>query len=105
MEETVFTSGAILEILSQIEELSDYDISLDDTDGNITLSVGDSTYNISKPREEMEVPNDVVVQLADIAENAVSEYESQSIESGILKTVAKTIMLGGAVRLISKLLD
>lgn len=105
MEEVVLTSVGILELLSQIDELSDYDIDVTDNNGKITISIGDSIYDIQKPSNTVEVPEEAVAEIADIADDAVSDIEptDTTIESGIIKEALKTLLLGGAVRLISKI--
>lgn len=104
MEEVVFTSAGLLDFLSQIDELSDYDIDLDDNNGNITISIGDSAYQISKPKDTVELPEEAVAEISEIADEALSDVDTtDTIESGIIKEALKTLLVGGAVRLITKI--
>ena len=57
----IFTPASLLEILNQIDELKDYNISVTETlDGNIQIEIGDSTYQIDTDNiEEVEVPETI----------------------------------------------
>lgn len=104
MEEVVFTSAGLLDLLSQIDELSEYDIDVTDNNGSITISIGDSAYQISKPKDTVEIPEEAIAEISDIADEAISDVDNtQSVESGVIKEALKTLLVGGAVRLISKL--
>ena len=111
MEELVFTRSAVLGLLSQIEELKDYEISLTDSGNNLILSVGESTYTINaNDAEPVEVDSDVVEEVADISDegyDAIDDLEQDDdyVEGGILKEIAKSLLIGGMIRLTDKLLD
>lgn len=110
----IFTPASLLEILNQIDELKDYNISVTETlNGNIQIEIGDSTYQIDTDNiEEVEVPEDVVDTVEDINEETYEElvdseeFESteEVVEGGFLKEAIKSLLLGGAVKLIKKLL-
>ena len=110
----IFTPASLLEILNQIDELKDYNISVTETlDGNIQIEIGDSAYQIDTDNiEEVEVPEDVVDTVEDINEETYEdlvdseEFESteEVVEGGFLKEAIKSLLLGGAVKLIKKLL-
>ena len=110
----IFTPASLLEILNQIDELKDYNISVTETlNGNIQIEIGDSTYQIDTDNiEEVEVPEDVVDTVEDINEETYEElvdseeFESteEVVEGGFLKEDIKSLLLGGAVKLIKKLL-
>jgi hypothetical protein len=106
MEEVIFTSAGLLDLLSQIDELKDYDMHLDDNNGAITLTIGDSTYAISKPTDEVEIPEEALEEISDIASDTVDSFdeEPEAVESGIVKEALKTLLVGGAVRLVAKIL-
>lgn len=106
MEETVFTSAGVLDLLSQIDELRDYDIHLDDNNGNISLTIGETTYKIAEPEDVIEVPEEVVAEISDIADETVGSIaeEPEPVESGLVKEALKTLLVGGAIRLVSKIL-
>ena len=112
----VFTPASLLDLLSKIDELSEYDIGLTETfDGDLQLTVGDSAYIIdSEDAVEVSVDESVADTIEDANLTAyenlddsidVEMYdENEPIESGILKEVAKTLLVGGLVRLGTKLL-
>lgn len=113
-QETLFTSVALLDFLRQIDELSDLDIDLIDTGDNLTVKIGESSYNIDlKQAEEVEVEEDTVEQVNDIADEALEDLEPEGIEiseeteevveGGIIKEALKSLLVGGMVRLTSKL--
>lgn len=111
----IFTPAAILDLLNQIDELSEYGLGISETlDGKLQLTVGDSTYEIDvESTSEVTVPEDVSESIDDINSEAyedlieseefeVSDYET--IESGLIKEAVKSLLVGGAVRLVTKLL-
>lgn len=114
MNEIVFTPAAVLDMLRQIEELKDKDISLSDTPGSsIEITIGESTYTVdTASATPIEVSEEVVEDIADVNADTYTELASddvvvediEEVKSGILKEIAKTLAVGGLVRLTSKLL-
>lgn len=116
MDSIVFTPASLIDLLSQVDELKDYDINITETiDGQLQLGIGSSTYLIdSKDATNVTVEDSVVDAVEDANMEAyenlddsvdVSVYdETEPIESGILKEVAKTLLVGGMVRLAGKLM-
>lgn len=106
MEEIIFTSAGVLDLLSQIDELSGYDIDLNDNNGNITLTIGESVYKISRPGDTVEAPEEVVAEISEIADEAIANVSDgpAPVESGLVKELLKTLLVGGAVRLTTKIL-
>ena len=111
--EILFTPAALLDFLRQIDELSDKDISVDDSGSEILVTVGDSTYSISSnDAEDIEVTPEVVDEVAEINENTYeelddveyTEIDDEVVEGGLIKEALKTLAIGGMVRLTSKLL-
>lgn len=112
--EILFTTASLLDFLQQIDELSDKDIILNEDDSAITVTIGNSTYTINKSdAEEVEVPDEVVDEVAEINENAYSEIddieydetdEGEVVEGGILSEALKTLAVGGLVRLAGKIM-
>lgn len=109
----LFTPASLLELLSSIDELKDYTIGITETiDGNLQCQIGDSVYDIqSDMADEVAVDSDVIDEIDDINQTAYDElgndfdtYDTQDIESGIIKEVAKTLLLGGMVRLTTDML-
>lgn len=111
----VFTPAALVEFLSEIEELSDVEINFEQTsDDSMQITVGNSTYMISADAAtDVAVSDKAVDAVEDINLDAfesledswdVSVNESSTVQSGVLKEIAKTLLLGGLVRLSGKLL-
>ena len=113
MENIVFTPASLIDLLSQIDELSEFNVGITETiDGDLQLEIGDSIYSIQTEEAiDVTVDESVVNQIEIVNESA---YESlsddvdveylETIESGILKEAAKSLLLGGMLRLSAKLL-
>lgn len=115
MEQIVFTPAALLELLTQIEELQDVDIGITESaDGRITLTVGQSTYNIDVSNAtEVEVTEDIVETVEQVNDDTYTELDEsgevslsdvETVQSGIIKEAIKSLLLGGMIRLSTKLL-
>ena len=115
--EILLTPAALLDFLRQVDELADKDISVDETGSTITVTIGESTYGIDLNKaEEIEVPDEIVEEVADVADEAYAELSESGVEftevddteevveGGIIKETLKTLAVGGLVRLTSKLL-
>lgn len=111
--EILLTPAALLDFLRQVDELADKDIILDENDSAITVTIGDSTYSINKSdAEEIEVPDEVVDEVAEINENTYeeiddveyTEIEDEVVEGGIISEALKTLAVGGLVRLAGKIM-
>ncbi len=112
--EILFTPAALLDFLSQIDELSDKDIALDDTGASLTIKIGDSTYSINNSdAEDIEVAPEVINEVSDINESTLEEIEDieftevgdeEVVEGGLVKEFFKTLAVGGMVRLTTKML-
>lgn len=112
--EILLTPAALLDFLRQVDELADKDIILDEDDSAITVTIGNSTYTINKSdAEEVEVPGDVVDEVAEINENTYSEIDDieydetgdgEVVEGGLIKEALKTLAVGGLVRLAGKIM-
>lgn len=111
--EILLTPAALLDFLRQVDELADKDIILDENDSAITITIGDSTYNIAKSdAEEVEVPDEVVDEVAEINETTYEEIDDieyseisdeEPVECGIISETLKTLAVGGLVRLAGKI--
>lgn len=122
-EEILFTSAAILDLLSQIDELADKDLHIDKTiDNKIQLTIGSSVYEISnEPDTTIEVSEETVDDIneatvdayqqlldrpieykSDISEdnNSVTQIpeDAEPIQGGIIKEAIKSLLLGGMIR-------
>lgn len=122
-QETLFTAAAVLDLLRQIDELSDKDIDVFDNESFALITIGDSQYHIDySTAEEVEVPEEAVDEVTDIIEDTYDElgasgveYEEVTdlevdddgkldvVEGGIIKETLKTLAVGGLVRLAGKI--
>ena len=108
--EVLLTPAALLDFLRQVDELADKDISVDETSSALTVTIGESTYGIDLNKAEtVEVPDEVVEEVADVADDAyaelgeagvdVTESDEDTIEGGLISEALKTLAVGGLVRL------
>lgn len=111
MEELVFTPAAVLDLLSQIDELKDLDVGISETPDGIQVQIGDSIYMISDNNfQDIEVSEEVVEEISDLNDTTYDEISSdnvisdETVESGIIKEIAKTLLVGGVARLVKKFL-
>ena len=122
-EETLFTAPAVLDLLRQIDELSDKDINIFDNDNFALITIGDSQYRIDYgSASDIEVEDEVVEEVTDIVEDTYDELGAEGVdyeevndievdeegnlnvvEGGIIKEALKTLAIGGLVRLTGKL--
>ena len=115
MDEIVFTPAAVLDLLTQIEELEGYEIGIKDgVSGKLQVTIGESVYTIDTNNvAEVHVDESTVNDVEDVNQDAYSsmsdsgevEVELEPINSGIIKQFAKTLLVGGLVRLTSKILS
>lgn len=114
MAQILLTPATLLSILVQIDELQNKDIQLSENpDGSLGLSIGTSDYHIH-PDTIIEVPaaeqyvEDVEdaneSEYQDLADAGEVELSSDVVEGGVLKELAKTLLVGGLIRLSDKLL-
>ena len=105
MEELVFTPAAVLDLLSSIEELKDYDIEFYNDNNTMSFTIGESKYEINtKVAEDVEVPEEVLDEVSEINEENYEPYLDQVadgdvVEGGLIKELIKTLAIGGLVRL------
>lgn len=111
MDELMLTSASLLDILSNIDELKDKDISVNETDSGIDLSIGDSLYRISSSDAySISVSRDVVEEISDVADEAYEDLEaegvdiSERVEGGPIKEIVKTLLIGGMVKMTANML-
>lgn len=108
----LFTPAALMDLLTQIEELKDKEIEINESsDGSILLMIGESTYNIdSSDATELAADEYTIDAVDEINMEAYEEVQDKSeneepVTSGVLKELVKSLMLGGMIRLSKKLLD
>jgi len=112
MNSIVFTPASLIDLLSQIQELSDYPIGITETiDGQIQLNIGESLYIIdTDSATDIQVDDRIVDIVDDTNQEAyenldesidvtVSGEGEEDIEAGLIKELAKTLLVGGLVRL------
>lgn len=106
MNELVLTPAALLDILQQVDELKEYPISLDQTSSTLRLKIGDSSYDIStRNAEPVTVSEDAVEIVREVNDDTYDELDNtETVESGLIKELIKTLAVGGLVRLTTKLL-
>lgn len=112
--EILLTPAALLDFLRQVDELADKDIAVDDTGSALNITIGDSSYSIDlNQAEEVEVPDAVVDEVAEINETTYEELDDveyteisdeEVVEGGIIKEALKTLAVGGLVRLAGKIM-
>lgn len=103
MDELVFTPSAVLGLLAEIPELEGQLLSAQEDENGVTITIGEATYQIeSNPSSEVEVDSEALEEIADINEEGYEDLDivdEEPIEGGIVKELAKTLMLGGLIRL------
>ena len=113
MDNVVFTPASVLSLLTKIDELKDVNIGMTETmDGKLQLSIGESVYELEPEVDTMVQVDDSVVDkiedvnqqtYEDLAEDGEVELQEE-VTGGVLKEIAKTLLLGGMVRLTGKML-
>ena len=106
----LFTPSSLVDFLTQIDELKSVNIGVNDDGENVSISIGDSTYEINpKSVTDIDVSDDDVDQACQANESNYDELEESgsieiddSVESGIIKQLLKTLAIGGIVRLAAK---
>lgn len=105
MDELVFTPAAVLDLLSSIEELKDYDIDVYDSGDKLTFTIGESKYDVNvNVAENVEAPEEVIEEVAAINEENYEPFQDEAsddepVEGGLIKELIKTLAIGGLVRL------
>ena len=116
MDDLLFTPAALLSVLVQIDELKDCNVGITQTvDGKLQLQVDDSFYSLEPENETtITVDEEDADAVEDANMEAYSELESagvalediseEPVESGLVKEALKSMLLGGMIRLSTKLL-
>lgn len=111
MDQLVFTSASILDLLYSIDELKDKNINLTETESGISITIGESTYEIDTANAvEVEVDEEVVEEIDEVTSEAYSELSDNGVdvqdevEGGPIKELIKTLMLGGMVKMTANML-
>lgn len=115
-DKLVLTPSALFTFLSEIEELSDKEISISEGADDITVTVGESTYVIESPKDsEVVVDDEAIEEIDKIDDDGYNDIDyveedveisgedaDDAVEGGIIKELAKTLLVGGLVRLTTK---
>lgn len=109
LSKILFTPAALLDFLSSIEELSEFDIGItESSSGDIQVQIGESTYGVDTSQAtDVEVDEDVIDQVDEANEEAYDELDvdtQDDVEGGIIKEALKTLLVGGLVRMGAKVL-
>lgn len=114
LDMVVLTPSALLAFLSQIEELKDVNIEVDEYADLIKVKIGENTYTLEAPEDSIvQVSNDAIEEVNNLNEMGYDEIEEdiedgkidgevvegEPIEGGIVKELLKTLAVGGLVRL------
>lgn len=103
----LFTPAALLDFLSSIEELSEFDIGVTEgIDGSLQVSVGDSNYSIdTSSATDVVVDPEVIDEVDELNQETYDELDAEyedgpdNVEGGIIKEALKTLLVGGLVRM------
>ena len=107
MNETLFSAASLLTILSEIEEIDAEQISIDTDDKGITISFDDKEYRFNYDKvgtAEVEVSDEDMTEAEEVITAEMENEEPERVEAGVLSGALKTLLVGGLVRLTSKLL-
>ena len=124
MDVLMFTPAGVLDLLSKIEELQDLDIGVTEAlDGSgLLIQIGESSYEVKMEDEKDILTDDAVlmeiddanveayenlvddgtIEMHDMEDSGIKDGDYESIESGFLTEVAKTLLIGGMVRFVGK---
>lgn len=115
MDVLMFTPAGVLELLAKIDELKDQELSITESlDGQtLQVQIGDSVYEIEMNNErEIPVDDTTLIEVDDANVEAYQELvdndvidmndTDDSVESGVLTELAKTLLIGGMVRFVGK---
>lgn len=104
--ETLFTGAAILDFLSQIDELKDKDLNIQQNGTVFQISIGDSTYNIlPDDPTDIKVDDSVVDAVADANDDTLEDIVTDAdaeVEGGPIINTIKDLLVGGLIRMGSK---
>lgn len=123
--ELLFTPASVLSLLTGIEELKDKEIQFEENEDSVVIHIGDSQYTVDTSNaQEVEVDEETVETVGDINEEGyqevvdenedadfdladeeeLEEESEEAVEGGIIKEIAKTLLVGGLVRLTTGML-
>ena len=121
MSEVLYTSAAVADLISQLDEFKGKVVHITDTPDGAEIRIDEAVYNIPyRDAEDIEVDEAAMDEVTDVLDEAYSAFDNEDvlidgvgaanidtqedISSGVLKNIAKTLLVGGLVRLTAKLL-
>lgn len=113
MDELLFTSASVLDLLSNIEELKDKNLDIEETSSGVTITIGEIAYQVkSSQAAQVEVDEAVIEEIDNITTEAYEELstqgvavnEQEGVQGGPIKSLLKTLFLGGMVKMTAKML-
>ena len=107
MNETLFSAASLLTILSEIEEIDAEQIYLDTDETGITVTLDGNSYRFNYDKAgtaEVEVSDEDMTEAEEVISAELENEEPERVEAGVLSGALKTLLVGGLVRLTSKLL-
>ena len=104
MEETlILTPSALFQFLSQVDELKDKEIQVEDNGQSIDIRIGDNSYSLQPETQLAEVDSELVDVIDEINfegyQEVSSDQDNEVVEGGLIKELIKTLAIGGLVRL------
>lgn len=109
----LLTPSALLGFLNEVEELKDKEISFNETEDSIFVTIEGNQYVINgDDAEEIEVDEESFEEVIDVNEEGyaelgedIEEVTDEGIEGGIIKELVKTLALGGLIKLTKHALE
>lgn len=114
MDQILFTPSAVLGLLSEIDELNEFDINAEESEDGMRVTIGESTYNIVADNAvEIEIDDEAAQDVEEANEIGYEELEDSNfevedeapVEGGLVKELLKTLALGGLVRMTKNALQ
>lgn len=114
MDQILFTPSAVLGLLSEIDELNEFDINAEESEDGMRVTIGESTYNIVADNAvEIEIDDEAAQDVEEANEIGYEELEDsnfevedeEAVEGGLVKELLKTLALGGLVRMTKNALQ
>lgn len=108
MADILFTPASVLDLLTQISELNEIDISMTESEESITFEIGENIYKITDESAiDVTVSEEDYNAVQDTQDEVLQDLESEGIavsddapvEAGILKGLLDAITIGGLVKL------
>ena len=102
----LFTPAAVMNLLCQIDELKDLEVSVYDGDP-MKIQIGNTVYQIDSDPTDIPTDQSVIDEVNEVNDEGYDEsvdIDTEPVTSGILKELGKTLLIGGLLRLTAKAL-